>query len=84
MARNRHPRLEGLKITSLAAEGNAMGKWNDIVVFVPMAVPGDIVNVQVRTKRRRYMEGYVTEYIKRSPLRVEPFCGHFGVCGGCK
>ena len=61
-----------------------MGKWNDIVVFVPMAVPGDIVNVQVRTKRRRYMEGYVTEYIKRSPLRVEPFCTHFGVCGGCK
>lgn len=84
MARNRHPRIEGLEITALAAEGNAMGKWNDIVVFVPMAVPGDIVNVQVRTKRKRYMEGYVTEYIKRSPLRVEPLCSHFGVCGGCK
>ncbi len=84
MARNRHPRLEGLKITSLAAEGNAMGKWNDVVVFVPMTVPGDVVNVQIRTKRRRYMEGYVTEYIERSPLRVEPFCAHFGVCGGCK
>ena len=84
MARNRHPRIEGLEITALAAEGNAMGKWNDIVVFVPMAVPGDIVNVQVRTKRKRYMEGYVTEYVKRSPLRVEPFCAHFGVCGGCK
>ena len=84
MARNRHPRIEGLEITALAAEGNAMGKWNDIVVFVPMAVPGDIVNVQVRTKRKRYMEGYVTEYVKRSPLRVEPFCSHFGVCGGCK
>ncbi len=84
MARNRHPHLEGLRITSLAAEGNAMGKWNDIVVFVPMTVPGDVVNVQIRTKRRRYMEGYVTEYIERSPLRVEPFCTHFGVCGGCK
>ena len=84
MARNRHPHLEGLKITSLAAEGNAMGKWNDIVVFVPLTVPGDVVNVQIRTKRRRYMEGYVTEYIERSPLRVEPMCGHFGVCGGCK
>lgn len=84
MARNRHPRLEGLHITSLAAEGNAMGKWNDIVVFVPMTVPGDVVNVQIRTKRRRYMEGYVTEYIERSPMRVEPFCEHFGVCGGCK
>ena len=61
-----------------------MGKWNDIVVFVPLTVPGDVVNVQIRTKRRRYMEGYVTEYIERSPLRVEPMCGHFGVCGGCK
>ena len=84
MARNRHPRLEGLEITALAAEGNAMGKWNDIVVFVPLTVPGDVVNVQIRTKRRRYMEGYVTEYVKRSPKRVEPFCAHFGVCGGCK
>lgn len=84
MARNRHPHLEGLKITALAAEGNAMGKWNDVVVFVPLTVPGDVVNVQIRTKRRRYMEGYVTEYIERSPLRVEPFCSHFGVCGGCK
>ena len=84
MARNRHPHLEGLEITSLAAEGNAMGKWNDIVVFVPLTVPGDVVNVQIRTKRRRYMEGYVTEYVKRSPKRVEPFCEHFGVCGGCK
>ena len=84
MARNRHPHLEGLKITSLAAEGNAMGKWNDIVVFVPLTVPGDVVNVQIRTKRRRYMEGYVTEYIERSPMRVEPMCAHFGVCGGCK
>ena len=84
MARNRHPRIEGLRITALAAEGNAMGKWNDIVVFVPMTVPGDLVNVQIRTKRRRYMEGYVTEYLELSPLRTEPFCAHFGVCGGCK
>ncbi|MBQ2247342.1 MAG: 23S rRNA (uracil(1939)-C(5))-methyltransferase RlmD [Tidjanibacter sp.] len=84
MARNRHPHLEGLRITSLAAEGNAMGKWNDIVVFVPLTVPGDVVDVQIRTKRRRYMEGYVTKYVERSPLRVEPFCSHFGVCGGCK
>ncbi len=61
-----------------------MGKWNDIVVFVPMTVPGDVVNVQIRTKRRRYMEGYVTEYLELSPLRTTPFCAHFGVCGGCK
>ncbi len=86
MARKKapHPLLEGLEITTLAAEGKAMGRWNDVVVFVPMTVPGDVVDVQIRTKRRRFMEGYVVRYIKRSPLRTEPFCPHFGVCGGCK
>ena len=79
-----YPLIEGLKITTLAAEGKAMGKWNDQVVFVPMTVPGDVVDVQIRTRRRRYMEGYVVRYVRRSPLRVEPFCEHFGVCGGCK
>ena len=86
MARKKanYPLIEGLEITTLAAEGKAMGRWQDVVVFVPMTVPGDVVDVQIRTKRRRYMEGYVTRYVKRSPLRVEPFCEHFGVCGGCK
>lgn len=86
MARKKanYPLIEGLEITTLAAEGKAMGRWNDVVVFVPMTVPGDVVDVQIRTKRRRYMEGYVVRYVKRSPLRAEPFCEHFGVCGGCK
>lgn len=86
MARKKadYPLLEGLEITTLAAEGKAMGRWNEQVVFVPMTVPGDVVDVQIRTKRRRYMEGYVVRYVHRSPLRVEPFCEHFGVCGGCK
>ena len=61
-----------------------MGRYNDVVVFVPMTVPGDVVDVQIRSKRRRYMEGFVVNYVKRSPLREEPFCAHFGVCGGCK
>lgn len=73
-----------MEITSLAAEGKAMGKYNDMVVFVPMTVPGDVVDVQIRNKRRRFMEGYVVNYIKYSPLRAEPVCEHFGVCGGCK
>lgn len=84
MARNKYPLIEGLEITTPAAEGKSMGRWNDIVVFVPMTVPGDVVNVQIRNKRRRFMEGYVVDYVKRSPLREEPFCAHFGVCGGCK
>ncbi len=61
-----------------------MGRYNDMVVFVPMTVPGDVVDVQIRNKRRRFMEGVVVNYIKKSPLRAEPFCDHFGVCGGCK
>ncbi len=86
MARKKanYPLIEGLEITTLAAEGKAMGRWQDVVVFVPMTVPGDVVDVQIRSKRRRYMEGFVVRYVKRSPLREEPFCEHFGVCGGCK
>ena len=86
MARKKanYPLIEGLEITTLAAEGKAMGRWNDVVVFVPMTVPGDVVDVQIRSKRRRYMEGFVVRYVKKSPNRTEPFCAHFGVCGGCK
>lgn len=86
MARKKakYPLLEALEITDIAAEGKALGRYNDIVVFVPMAVPGDVVDVQIRSKRRRFMEGFVVNYRKKSPLRTEPFCEHFGVCGGCK
>ncbi len=86
MARKKanYPLIKGLEITTLAAEGKAMGRWNDVVVFVPMTVPGDVVDVQIRVKRRRFMEGYVVDYVHKSPLRSEPFCAHFGVCGGCK
>ncbi len=76
--------IENLEITALAAEGKAMGRHNDMVVFVPFTVPGDVVDVQIRSKRRRYMEGFVTRYVKLSPVRVDAFCEHFGVCGGCK
>ena len=86
MARKRqnYPLIPALEITTLAAEGKAMGRYNDQVVFVPMTVPGDVVDVQIRNKRRRFMEGVVVNYVKLSPLRSEPFCSHFGVCGGCK
>ena len=78
------PLIEGLEITALAAEGKALGKYNDMVVFVPLTVPGDVVDVRIRNRRRRFMEGTVVRYISRSPMRAEPFCAHFGVCGGCK
>lgn len=78
------PLIEELEITDIAAEGKALGRYNDIVVFVPMTVPGDVVKVQVNKLHRRFMEGYVVEYIKKSPRRAEPFCSHYGTCGGCK
>lgn len=71
-------------VTDVAAEGKAMGKVDDKVVFVTQAVPGDIVDVQVNKKRRSYYEGFPVKFHHYSDLRVEPFCEHFGVCGGCK
>lgn len=82
--RGKHPFIEGLEITDIAAEGKSMGRYNDRVVFVPMTIPGDVVDVQIRRRRRRFMEGYVVNYVKRSPMNIEPVCEHFGVCGGCK
>ncbi|MCC8088467.1 MAG: 23S rRNA (uracil(1939)-C(5))-methyltransferase RlmD [Rikenellaceae bacterium] len=82
--KNKYPLIEGLEITDVAAEGKSLGKYGDIVVFVPMTIPGDIVNVQVTNKRKSFMEGYVTEYIEFSPDRCEPLCSHYGICGGCK
>lgn len=82
--RGKHQLIESLEIVDIAAEGKAIGKHNDMVVFVPFAVVGDVVNVQINCKRRRYMEGYIVDFVERSPLRVDPFCKHYGECGGCK
>ena len=82
--RDKYPIIENLEIIDIAAEGKAIGKHNDMVVFVPMCVVGDVVNIQVCNKRRRFMEGYVIEYVKKSENRSKPFCAHYGDCGGCK
>ena len=82
--KSKYPQIEGLKITDIAAEGKSLGKYGDMVVFVPYTVPGDVVDVQINKKRRRFMEGYVTRFAAYSPDRVEPFCRHYGECGGCK
>ncbi|MFI3267815.1 MAG: 23S rRNA (uracil(1939)-C(5))-methyltransferase RlmD [Rikenellaceae bacterium] len=82
--REKYPMIEGLEIIDIAAEGKSLGKHNDIVVFVPHTLPGDVVDVQISNKRRRFMEGYVVNFQKHSDLKIEPFCEHFGACGGCK
>ena len=78
------PLLESFEITGVAAEGKALGRWNDLVVFVPYGAPGDIVDLQIDRKKHSYCEGHIVRLVKPSPLRVEPVCEHFGVCGGCK
>ena len=83
-SRRRKPLFEQVEIIDVAAEGKALAKIDDKVLFVQNAVPGDIVDVQVNKKRKSFFEGYVTQYHKYSDLRVEPFCSHFGKCGGCK
>lgn len=78
------PVLENITITDIAAEGKSLARIDDMVVFVPFAVPGDVVDLQVRRKKHHYCEAEVTRFIKYSELRTTPMCNHFGVCGGCK
>ena len=86
MARNKNPLplLEGMEIESVAAEGKCLFHWNDLVVFVPFCVPGDVCDIQIRRKKHSFAEGEVVRFIKYSHVRAIPFCEHFGVCGGCK
>lgn len=76
--------LNKVLITDIGAEGNALAKVDGQVVFVPMLVPGDVVDIRIRKKRRKYLEGTVIRFHEYSPYRVKPVCMHFGVCGGCK
>jgi 23S rRNA (uracil1939-C5)-methyltransferase len=78
------PILENIEITGIAAEGKAIARVNDIVVFVSQVVPGDVVDLQVTKKKSHFMEARVIAFRSYSPTRVEPKCRHFGICGGCK
>ena len=86
MSRKRKPLpiLEKVEIEAVAAEGKCVAHINDMVVFVPFVVPGDVVDLQVRKKRHSYCEATVVRMVQSSPIRVEPKCEHFGICGGCK
>ena len=77
-------KLENVTIEAVAAEGKALARVDGMVVFVDFAVPGDIVDIQVFRKKKNYMEGFISRMIQPSPQRVEAFCEHFGVCGGCR
>lgn len=78
------PIVENFEITGVAAEGKSLGRWNELVTFVPYGAPGDIVDVQITRKKHSFAEGNIVRMVQPSELRVEPLCEHFGVCGGCK
>ena len=86
MARNKKPLplLEGVTIEAVAAEGKCLFHWDELVVFVPFCVPGDVCDIQIRRKKHSFAEGEVVRFIKYSNVRATPFCQHFGACGGCK
>ncbi|HLO70131.1 MAG TPA: 23S rRNA (uracil(1939)-C(5))-methyltransferase RlmD [Flavipsychrobacter sp.] len=85
MARKKKPEIKGIQISSYAAEGKSIATLEDgKVLFVENAIPGDVVDVRVTKNKKSWAEGKVTKLITPSPTRIEPFCEHFGVCGGCK
>ncbi|MDR0976948.1 MAG: 23S rRNA (uracil(1939)-C(5))-methyltransferase RlmD, partial [Prevotellaceae bacterium] len=78
------PLLEQVTIADIAAEGKAVARVDDLVVFVPYVVPGDVVDLQVKRKKHHYAEAEAVHFHHYSPVRAVPFCEHYGVCGGCK
>lgn len=85
------PLLEDVEITAVAAEGKALARVrmsvNDetpSVVFIPFGAPGDIADVKIDKRKRSYAEGHIERLKSPSPLRIEPRCKHFMICGGCK
>jgi 23S rRNA (uracil1939-C5)-methyltransferase len=82
--RTSHQIIENLEIIDVGAEGKAIARHNEMVIFVTYAVPGDVVDVQINKKKKNYREGFPVKFHKYSEKRTQAFCEHFGVCGGCK
>jgi 23S rRNA (uracil1939-C5)-methyltransferase len=78
------PLLQNVEILDAGAEGKAVARVEGVVVFTTNVIPGDVVDIQVTKKREKYMEGKVVAIRTPSPDRVEAFCEHFDLCGGCK
>lgn len=76
--------IENVEILDAGAEGNAIARHNDMVIFVPFVVPGDVCDVRIVSRKRRFLEGRAVKFHKYSDKRTKPLCQHFGVCGGCR
>jgi 23S rRNA (uracil1939-C5)-methyltransferase len=82
--KNKYATQESVTVTDYAAEGKSLARINGKVVFIAGAIPGDVVNIRYTRVKKDWAEARVLELVKPSPERLEPFCKHFGVCGGCK
>ncbi|TKB96306.1 23S rRNA (uracil(1939)-C(5))-methyltransferase RlmD [Pedobacter cryophilus] len=76
--------LTALTVTDIAEEGKGIARANEMVVFIEKAIPGDVVDATVYRKKKKFAEAKILNLIEPSKDRVEAFCEHFGVCGGCK
>ncbi len=84
MSRRNLPIYRDILITGVAAEGKALTRIDDVVIFIPYCVPGDVVDIQVTKKKHSFMEARVIAFKQYSETRCQPVCKHFGTCGGCK
>lgn len=76
--------LENIRVEDYAAEGKSLAKVDGKVIFIESAVPGDVIDIQLGKNKKDWAEGRPLRFHSYSPDRVEPFCSHFGVCGGCQ
>ncbi len=76
--------LEHIRIEEMVAEGKCLARHNNMVIFVGGVAPGDVVDLRITRKKKSFMEGQAIRFHEYSEQRVQPFCEHFGICGGCK
>src|SRR5690606_41201261 len=76
--------ISDVHIMDIAEEGKGVARQDELVMFIEKGIPGDIVDVELLSKKKNFAEGRVVALKKPSEFRVSPFCPHFGTCGGCK
>lgn len=76
-------KLDNITIETMAAEGKCIAKHDGLVIFIQGGAPGDTVEIELTKIKSNFLEGRVTQIQKLSPHRAQPFCSHFGLCGGC-
>lgn len=76
--------IENLEITSISSEGKGVGRIDGQVVFVKDTVPGDVIMAKSLGRKKKVLQAMPVEFKTYSKDRTEPFCEHFGLCGGCK